>query len=87
MIHQPSGGFRGQVTDIQIHAREVQRYKDLLNELLSKKTKKDVEQVTKDTERDYFMSSEEAKEYGLVDDVIMQRGIIPAANADDKKLD
>lgn len=73
MIHQPSGGYRGQATDIQIQAKEVQRYKDLLNKILSEKTKKTVKQLAIDTERDYFMSSEEAKQYGLIDDVIAQR--------------
>ena len=73
MIHQPSGGYRGQATDIQIQAKEVQRYKDLLNQILSEKTKKTVEQLAIDTDRDYFMSSKEAKEYGLIDDVISRR--------------
>ena len=70
MIHQPLGGARGQVTDIQIAARESQRIKELTAKVLSEATGKDIEQIHKDTERDNFMTSEEAKEYGLVDQVI-----------------
>jgi len=70
MIHQPSGGAQGQSTDIQIQAKEIQRLKDSLNELLSKHTGQDVKKVEEDTERDNFMSAAEACEYGLVDKVI-----------------
>ena len=70
MIHQPSGGAQGQSTDIQIQAQEIQRLKDSLNELLSKHTGQDVKKVEADTERDNFMSANEACEYGLVDKVI-----------------
>jgi ATP-dependent Clp protease, protease subunit len=70
MIHQPIGGFYGQATDVEIHAREILKTKDLLNAILAKHTGKDIERVRVDTERDYFMSGEEAKQYGLVDDVI-----------------
>ncbi len=70
MIHQPSGGAQGQSTDIQIQAKEIQRLKDNLNELLAKHTGQDVKTVETDTERDNFMSSEEACKYGLVDEVI-----------------
>lgn len=70
MIHQPLGGARGQVTDIQIAARESQRIKELTAKVLSEATGKDIAQIHKDTERDNFMTSEEAKEYGLVDQVI-----------------
>ena len=73
MVHQPSGGFRGQATDIQIQAKEVQRYKDMLNKMIADKTGQPLEKVAQDTERDYFMSAEEAKEYGLVDDMISLR--------------
>ena len=73
MIHQPSGGFQGQATDIEIHARETMKIKDKLNQIISKHTGQSVERITKDSDRDYFMSSEEAKEYGLVDDVIVSR--------------
>ena len=70
MIHQPSGGAQGQSTDIQIQAKEIQRLKDSLNELLAKHTGQDVKQVEADTERDNFMSASEACTYGLVDKVI-----------------
>jgi len=74
MIHQPLGGFQGQATDIEIHAREILRLKRMLNEILSKHTGQPVEKVEQDTERDYFMSAEEAKEYGLIDKVLTRRG-------------
>jgi len=70
MIHQPSGGAQGQSTDIQIQAKEIQRLKDTLNELLAKHTGQDVKKIEEDTERDNFMSATEACEYGLVDKVI-----------------
>ncbi len=72
MIHQPSGGAQGQSTDIQIQAREIQRLKDTLNEILAEKTGKKVKQIEKDTERDYFMSADEAVEYGLIDKILTQ---------------
>ena len=70
IIHQPSGGAQGQSTDIQIQAKEIQRLKDTLNELLAKHTGQDVKKIEEDTERDNFMSATEACEYGLVDKVI-----------------
>ncbi|SFV50692.1 ATP-dependent Clp protease proteolytic subunit [hydrothermal vent metagenome] len=70
MIHQPSGGAQGQSTDIQIQAQEIQRLKDTLNEILAEKTGKKPKQIEKDTERDNFMSSKEAVEYGLIDKVL-----------------
>ncbi len=70
MIHQPLGGFQGQATDIEIHAREILRIKQRLNEILAKHTDQALEKVQADTERDYFMSGEEAKAYHLVDEVI-----------------
>lgn len=70
MIHQPSGGAQGQSTDIQIQAKEIQRLKDTLNGILATQTGKDVKQVELDTERDNFMSSAEAVEYGLIDKVL-----------------
>ncbi|SFZ97342.1 ATP-dependent Clp protease proteolytic subunit [hydrothermal vent metagenome] len=70
MIHQPSGGAQGQSTDIQIQAQEIQRLKDTLNGILAEKTGKKAKQIEKDTERDNFMSSEEAVEYGLIDKVL-----------------
>ncbi len=70
MIHQPIGGFYGQATDVEIHAREILKMKDLLNSILSKHTGQPIEKIQKDTERDFFMSATEAKEYGIVDEVI-----------------
>lgn len=70
MIHQPIGGFYGQATDVEIHAREILKMKELLNNILSKHTGQPFEKIQRDTERDFFMSSQEAKEYGIVDEVI-----------------
>lgn len=70
MIHQVMGGAEGQATDIDIHARHILRTKDRLNEILAKHTGQSVAKVTKDAERDYFMSADEAKKYGLVDKII-----------------
>ncbi|TYO98054.1 ATP-dependent Clp endopeptidase proteolytic subunit ClpP [Desulfallas thermosapovorans] len=72
MIHQPLGGVQGQATDIDIHAREILRMKDTLNELLAKHTGQPKDRVARDTERDFFMSAEEAKEYGLIDKVFVR---------------
>ena len=73
LIHQPLGGFSGQATDIDIHAKEILRTRDKLNELLVKHTGQPLDRIKSDTERDYFMSAIEAKEYGLVDDVLVQK--------------
>lgn len=73
MIHQPSGGAQGQVTDIQIHAQRIMDIKKRLNQILAENTGKPYEQVAEDCERDHFLSAEEAKEYGLIDQVIYQR--------------
>ncbi|GAA0116896.1 ATP-dependent Clp endopeptidase proteolytic subunit ClpP [Clostridium senegalense] len=73
MIHQPLGGFKGQATDIDIHAKRIIRIKETLNEILSENTGKSLEVIKKDVERDYFMSAEEAKEYGLIDEVIIKK--------------
>jgi len=73
MIHQPLAGFQGQATDIDIHAKEILKTRDTLNELLSKHTGKPVTKIKEDTERDYFMSADEAKNYGLIDEVIVQK--------------
>ena len=70
MIHQPMGGFQGQATDIDIQAREILRLKAKLNDMLAKHTKQPLERIEKDTDRDYFMGAGEAKEYGLIDEVI-----------------
>ena len=73
MIHQPLGGFQGQATDIEIHAQEILKIRTKLNEILSHHSSKDIEKVTQDTERDNFMSGEEAVKYGLIDKVIDKR--------------
>lgn len=70
MIHQPIGGFQGQATDIEIHAKEILRVKDALNEILAHHTGQPLEKIHNDTDRDFFMSGAEAKEYGIVDEVI-----------------
>ena len=70
MIHQPSGGAQGQSTDIQIQAQEIQRLKDTLNEIMAEQTGKTPKRLEKDTERDNFMSAQEALEYGLIDKVL-----------------
>ena len=72
MIHQPLGGAQGQSTDIQIQAREIQRIRDVINDIIVNATGKSVEEVNEDTERDNFMTAEEAKAYGLVDEVIVR---------------
>ena len=73
MIHQPLGGYQGQATDIDIHAKEILRIREEMNEILAKHTGQELSKVQVDTERDNFMSAQEAKDYGLVDDVITQR--------------
>ncbi|CCO07662.1 ATP-dependent Clp endopeptidase proteolytic subunit ClpP [Desulforamulus hydrothermalis] len=73
MIHQPLGGVQGQATDIDIHAKEILRMKDLLNEKLAYHTGQPLEKVARDTERDFFMSAEEAKQYGIIDEVMPYR--------------
>ncbi len=73
MIHQPSGGAKGQATEIQIVAENILKTKKKLNEILAANTGQTVEKVTEDTERDNFMSAEEAKEYGLIDEIVVNR--------------
>lgn len=73
MIHQPMGGFQGQASDIEIHAREIIKMKTRLNEIYAKHTGHPIEKIEKDIDRDYFMSGEEAKEYKLVDKVVQKR--------------
>lgn len=73
MIHQPLGGFQGTASDISIHANEILRVKQTLNEILAVHTGKDLEQIQKDTDRDFFMSGNEAKEYGILDNVMKNR--------------
>jgi ATP-dependent Clp protease protease subunit len=73
MIHQPLGGFQGQATDIDIHAREILKTRDQLNELWARHTGQSIERIKEDTERDYFMSADQSKNYGIIDEVITQK--------------
>jgi ATP-dependent Clp protease protease subunit len=73
MIHQPLGGFRGQASDIEIHAKEMLKIRDLLNDILSRHTGRTIDQIRLDTDRDYFLSAQEALEYKLIDKVIDRR--------------
>jgi len=73
MIHQPLGGAQGQATDIEIHAREILKTREQLNRILADRTGQPLEKIQNDTERDYFMSAEEAKGYGLIDQVLLNR--------------
>lgn len=73
MIHQPWGGIQGQAADISIQAKEILKARDRLNEILAKHTGKPLEVIARDTDRDYFMSAQEAKQYGIVDDVVISR--------------
>jgi ATP-dependent Clp protease protease subunit len=84
MIHQPLGGFQGQATDINIHAREILRIRDRLNQVLSHHTKQPIEKIMADTERDNFMSAEEAKQYGLIDEVLVSRQTVADSKKDKK---
>ncbi|MFP4209281.1 MAG: ATP-dependent Clp endopeptidase proteolytic subunit ClpP [Wenzhouxiangella sp.] len=81
MIHQPLGGFQGQASDIDIHAREILKLKDKLNRILQHHTGQDLETIERDTDRDKFMSGEDAREYGLIDEVLSSRQ--PAKSASD----
>jgi ATP-dependent Clp protease, protease subunit len=73
MIHQPLGGFQGQATDIEIHAREILKMKDTLNQIMANHTGQPLEKIHTDTDRDFFMSGEDAKQYGLIDEVIAKK--------------
>jgi ATP-dependent Clp protease, protease subunit len=73
MIHQPSGGAQGQATDIEIQAREILKLRESLNKTLAERTGQTLEKISADSERDYFMSADEAKDYGLIDQVISKR--------------
>ena len=73
LIHQPMGGFQGQASDIEIQAKEILRMKKTLNEILVRHTGKNIKQIQKDTDRDYFMSGDEARDYGIIDHVITNR--------------
>ncbi len=73
LIHQPLGGYQGQATDIDIQAREILRLREILNQLLAKHTKQSLKKIQQDTDRDYYMSGEEAKTYGIIDQVVTYR--------------
>ncbi len=73
MIHQPLGGFQGQATDIEIHAREILKMKDTLNQIMANHTGQSLEKIHADTDRDFFMSGEDARQYGLIDEVIAKK--------------
>jgi ATP-dependent Clp protease protease subunit len=85
LIHQPWGGMQGQASDIQIHAKEILRTRELLNGILARHTGQPIERVTQDTERDYFLTPEQAKSYGLIDDIILTPDKVPTAIADGGK--
>ena len=87
MIHQPMGGFQGQASDVEIHAREMLRMREELNRILAAHTGKPVDQLQTDTDRDYFMSGDEALAYGIVDHVIAQRDEINGDTASEKDDD
>ncbi|MGG4267312.1 ATP-dependent Clp endopeptidase proteolytic subunit ClpP [Peribacillus simplex] len=72
MLHQPLGGARGQATEIEISARRILKLKDHINQIISERTRQPIEKVAKDTDRDYFLSANEAKEYGIIDEIIVQ---------------
>jgi ATP-dependent Clp protease protease subunit len=75
LLHQPHGGAQGQAVDIEIQAKEITRYRKLLEQLISMHTGQDVDKVTKDTDRDFILTADESKEYGIIDEIISQRGI------------
>jgi ATP-dependent Clp protease protease subunit len=74
MIHQPMGGVQGQATDIDIHAKEILKIRERLNEILADKTGQLLEKIAKDTDRNFFMNSKEAKDYGIIDEILVKRG-------------
>ncbi|NWF37907.1 ATP-dependent Clp endopeptidase proteolytic subunit ClpP [Mariprofundus sp. NF] len=82
MIHQPLGGFQGQATDIEIHAREILKLKDRLNEMMAEHTGQPLEKITDDVERDYFLTAQEAESYGLIDKVLTSRAEIVTGGPD-----
>ena len=78
LIHQPLGGVQGQASDIEIHTKEILKLRSKLNAIIMKHTGQTIKKIEKDTDRDYFMSSEEAKEYGILDEVIVSRKALGA---------
>ncbi|HEX5106228.1 MAG TPA: ATP-dependent Clp protease proteolytic subunit, partial [Pirellulaceae bacterium] len=82
MLHQPYGGVQGQVSDIEIQANEILRNREMINEILAKHTSQPIERIAKDTDRDFFLGAEDAKKYGLVDDVLQK---MPGPGGEDDK--
>jgi ATP-dependent Clp protease protease subunit len=80
MIHQPLGGAQGQASDIEIQAQEILRMKDMLNDILTNHTGQPLKRIKRDTDRDFFMSSKEAKEYGLIDEVVQRKAADAKSN-------
>jgi len=84
LIHQPVGGVRGQATDIGIHAEEILRVKEVINTILSRHTEQPITRIQEDTDRDRYMTAEEAKEYGIIDHVMAKRPESPSAESDNR---
>jgi ATP-dependent Clp protease protease subunit len=82
MLHQPYGGVQGQISDIEIQANEILRYREVLNQILAKHTGQPLERISKDTDRDFFMGAEDAKKYGVVDDIVVK---IPGGEPEEKE--
>ncbi|MCH2410527.1 ATP-dependent Clp protease proteolytic subunit, partial [Myxococcota bacterium] len=87
MIHQPAGGFQVQATDIDIQAREILKIRETLNQILSNHTGRSLDDIAKDTDRDYYMSGDEACTYGLIDQVVEQRSSTPAPGDSENSKD
>jgi ATP-dependent Clp protease, protease subunit len=86
LIHQPWGGMQGQASDIQIHAKEILRTRELLNSILARHTRQPIERVQQDTERDYFLTPEDARTYGLIDDIIQSPEAVTVGASDGKPV-
>src|SRR3989304_3924300 len=81
MLHQPLGGFQGQASDVEIHAKEILKMREELNQIYVKHTSQPIEKISRDTDRDFFLSAGEAKAYGLVDDIVSRRDVAAVAQA------
>ncbi|HEX5057695.1 MAG TPA: ATP-dependent Clp endopeptidase proteolytic subunit ClpP [Gammaproteobacteria bacterium] len=81
MIHQPLGGFQGQATDIDIHAREILKVREQMNQIMAKHTGQPISRIQQDTERDRFLDASAAKEYGIIDEILTRRGLMPTEKA------
>ena len=86
MIHQPMGGFQGQATEVDIQAREILKMRERLNEIMAKHTGQSVDRIAKDTDRDYFMSPEAARDYGLIDEVITKAPVVEKEKPRDERV-